>query len=43
MYCNPDHCTVVDIVMMYYAIIVSNVNNVSIVDNVMLNVNIENN
>ena len=32
MYCNPVHCTVVDIVMMYYAIIVSNVNNVSIVD-----------
>ena len=32
MYCNPVHCTGVDIVMMYYAIIVSNVNNVSIVD-----------
>ena len=26
------HCTVVDIVMMYYAIVVSTVNNVSIVD-----------
>ena len=30
MYCNSVHCTVVDIAMMYYAIIVSNVNNVSI-------------
>ena len=29
MYCNFVHCTAVDIVMMYYAIIVSNV---SIVD-----------
>ena len=32
MYCNFVHCTVVDIVMMYYVIIVSNVNIVSIVD-----------
>ena len=32
MYCNFVHCTVVDIVMMYYVIIVSSVNIVSIVD-----------
>ena len=32
MYCNFVHCIVVDIAMTYYAIIVNNVNNVSIVD-----------